>query len=230
MNSIEIKNLTFGDTEFPVLEEVDFTVKKGELISIVGGNGSGKSTLIKNILGELTPDSGRVKILGKDIKEYTSYRKIGYVPQLSIVEKIAFPITVLELVVLNLYEDFGFIKIPRKKHLKKAKAVLKDLGLEKYSNRPVNELSGGLQQRAMIARTLVVESEVLILDEPTAGIDKKNRKSFIQLLERLNKEKEMTILLITHELEEVLETIELSNIYEVKDKKIRQIEKEWIPC
>lgn len=230
MNSIEIKNLTFGYTEFPVLEEVDFTVKKGELISIVGGNGSGKSTLIKNILGELTPDSGRVKILGKDIKEYTSYRKIGYVPQLSIVEKIAFPITVLELVVLNLYEDFGFIKIPRKKHLKKAKAVLKDLGLEKYSNRPVNELSGGLQQRAMIARTLVVESEVLILDEPTAGIDKKNRKSFIQLLERLNKEKEMTILLITHELEEVLETIELSNIYEVKDKKIRQIEKEWIPC
>lgn len=230
MNSIEIKNLTFGYTEFPVLEEVDFTVKKGELISIVGGNGSGKSTLIKNILGELTPDSGRVKILGKDIKEYTSYRKIGYVPQLSIVEKIAFPITVLELVVLNLYEDFGFIKIPSKKHLKKAKAVLKDLGLEKYSNRPVNELSGGLQQRAMIARTLVVESEVLILDEPTAGIDKKNRKSFIQLLERLNKEKEMTILLITHELEEVLETIELSNIYEVKDKKIRQIEKEWIPC
>lgn len=114
MNAVTISNLNFGYNEDLVLKDLNLEITQGEMALILGGNGSGKSTLLKLMLGELKADDGEIKILDKNIKEYKSYRDIGYVPQINIVNKIAFPITCLELVTLNLYEDFGFIKIPRK--------------------------------------------------------------------------------------------------------------------
>lgn len=113
MKAIEIKNLTFAYNKIPVIKSCDFSLEMGDLALILGGNGSGKSTLIKLMLGELKKDTGSIKILGKNIEDYKSYKDIGYVPQINIVNKISFPITCLELVSLNLYEDFGFIKIPK---------------------------------------------------------------------------------------------------------------------
>lgn len=125
MKAVSINNLNFSYSQIPVLKNCNLNVDVGEFTVILGGNGSGKSTLIKLMLGELKSNSGEIKILGKNIEDYVSFKDIGYVPQINIVNKIAFPITCLELVSLNLYEEFGLIKIPKKNHYQKAKDILK---------------------------------------------------------------------------------------------------------
>ncbi|WP_306484074.1 metal ABC transporter ATP-binding protein [Anaerococcus sp.] len=203
MKAIAIKDLSFAYRKENVIKSCNLEVESGELVLIIGGNGSGKSTLVKLMLGELEPDKGSIKILGKDIAKYKSYKKIGYVPQVNVVNKIAFPITCMELVALNLYEDFGFIKIPKKVHYDKARDILIKMGMEEFINTPVNELSGGLAQRAMIAKAMINMPELLILDEPTAGVDKENKEMFFKTLKKLQEDLGITIVMITHELKEM---------------------------
>lgn len=219
--SIEIKNLNFSyGLGGGILKNVNLSVDQGEFIVIVGGNGSGKSTLLKNMLGELKPRTGSIKVLGKNIEDYTSYKEIGYVPQISIVEAIAFPTTVREMVLLNLYEDMGPIKIPGKEEKEKVDNILKYMGLIEYKDYPVNELSGGLQQRSMIARAMVNNPKLLILDEPTAGVDQENRAEFLTTIQRLNDDKELTVVLVTHELQEVLESNHIDYLYEIMEGEL----------
>ena len=203
MKAVSINNLNFSYSQTPVLKDCNLNVDVGEFTVILGGNGSGKSTLIKLMLGELKKNSGEIKILGKNIEDYVSFKEIGYVPQINIVNKIAFPITCLELVSLNLYEEFGFIKIPKKNHYQKAKDILKKMGMENYINTPVNELSGGLAQRAMISKAMINDPKILILDEPTAGVDKYSKDHFFETIDFLSKKFNVTIIMVTHELKEM---------------------------
>lgn len=203
MKAVSIKNLNFSYSQTPVLKDCNLNVDLGEFTVILGGNGSGKSTLIKLMLGELKKNSGEIKILGKNIEDYVSFKEIGYVPQINIVNKIAFPITCLELVSLNLYEEFGFIKIPKKNHYQKAKDMLKKMGMKNYINTPVNELSGGLAQRAMISKAMINNPKILILDEPTAGVDKYSKEHFFETIDFLSKKFNVTIIMVTHELKEM---------------------------
>lgn len=203
MKAVSIKNLNFSYSQTPVLKNCNLNVDIGEFTVILGGNGSGKSTLIKLMLGELKKNSGEIKILGKNIEDYVSFKEIGYVPQINIVNKIAFPITCLELVSLNLYEEFGFIKIPKKNHYQKAKDMLKKMGMKNYINTPVNELSGGLAQRAMISKAMINNPKILILDEPTAGVDKYSKEHFFETIDFLSKKFNVTIIMVTHELKEM---------------------------
>ena len=220
MKAIEIKNLTFGYNKIPVIKSCDFSLEMGDLALILGGNGSGKSTLIKLMLGELKKDTGSIKILGKNIEDYKSYKDIGYVPQINIVNKISFPITCLELVSLNLYEDFGFIKIPKKSHYQKAKDILIKMGMEDYINTPVNELSGGLAQRAMIAKAMINNPQILILDEPTAGVDKESKANFFETIDILSEKFSITIVMVTHELKE-MESLKLNmKKYEMSEGRL----------
>lgn len=225
MDSICIENLCFSYTPGDVvLDDINLSIAEGEFAVIIGGNGSGKSTLIKNILGEITPSNGSVRILGEDRNKTGDYKDIGYVPQMSVVEKIAFPITVMELVVLNLYEDFGFMKYPKRRHKERGEEILKYMDLYQYKDVPVNELSGGLKQRSMISRAMIHEPKILILDEPTVGVDKESRAQFLETIRRLNRKKKLTILMVTHELEEVLRLGEAQSLYEIKDKKLHRKE------
>ena len=203
MKAVSINNLNFSYSQIPVLKNCNLNVDIGEFTVILGGNGSGKSTLIKLMLGELKTNSGEIKILGKNIEDYVSFKDIGYVPQINIVNKIAFPITCLELVSLNLYEEFGLIKIPKKNHYQKAKDILKKMGMESYINTPVNELSGGLAQRAMISKAMINDPKILILDEPTAGVDKYSKDHFFETIDFLSKKFNVTIIMVTHELKEM---------------------------
>lgn len=203
MKAVSINNLNFSYSQIPVLKNCNLNVDVGEFAVILGGNGSGKSTLIKLMLGELKTNSGEIKILGKNIEDYVSFKDIGYVPQINIVNKIAFPITCLELVSLNLYEEFGLIKIPKKNHYQKAKDILKKMGMESYINTPVNELSGGLAQRAMISKAMINDPKILILDEPTAGVDKYSKDHFFETIDFLSKKFNVTIIMVTHELKEM---------------------------
>ena len=224
MKAISIKNLDFSYLDHKVLSGINLELEMGEFIAIVGANGSGKSTFIKNLLGELKPQKGTVEVLDKNIASYKSYKDIGYVPQMSVVSKVSFPITVREMVVLNLYEDFGFFKFPRKKHYQKVDKILEYLGLIEYKNKPVNELSGGLQQRTMIARAMLNNPKLLILDEPTAGVDEESRISFLKTIQTLNDDKGTSIVLVTHDLDELMKYAKLDATYEIKDTGLYKLE------
>lgn len=220
MNHIEINNLSFGFTKEMILKDINFTEQEGQIVAIHGENGSGKSTLLKLILGELTPDKGEVKLLGQNVKQIKDFQSIAYVPQVQNFNGIAFPITTIEIVVLNLFRRFGLIKIPRKTHLEKAKNILCEMGMEQYLNTPYNQLSGGFKQRTMIARAMINNPQLLILDEPTAGVDQKSKENFLKLLYETNRKKSTTLLIVTHEMTLIQENLKLNSSYKMDEGRL----------
>jgi zinc transport system ATP-binding protein len=195
-NILEIKNLTIKYGEFLAVDKVSFALEKGDFIGIVGPNGSGKSTLIKTILGLLKPCSGEI-IFNFDSKNVFS--KIGYLPQKSNNISHIFPVSVEETVVLGLLSQKKFPKSFKDDDYTKVEKILKQLKIENLSKRLISELSGGQQQRVFLARALVSDPEILIFDEPSTALDPKSRNDFFDLLKTLNKEKQITIILITHD-------------------------------
>lgn len=215
MKAIEIKNANFAYDRDPVLRDLNLTLMNKEKITIIGGNGVGKTTLIKVIIGELKLKSGQIKIFEEDLN-IDSLKKIGYVPQSQKENLYNFPISVKELVTLQLYESMGMIKIPRKIHYDKTMELLKKMNLEKYADYPLRDLSGGLRQRVVITRALMNNPEILIFDEPTSGVDEASKRHFAKSLEDLNKNFDVSIILITHELDWVKNNLQMDKFYELK--------------
>ena len=201
MSVIEIKNLNFGYNEKLILKDINLKVDEGDFLAISGQNGSGKTTLIKILTGELKKQDGKINILGKAIESIDDFSDIGYVPQLSESRDITFPLTCFEYVILNLYREFNVFKRPSKEVVRKTNDIFKRLDIENLKDRPFNKLSGGQQQRVMIARSMVAGPKILILDEPTVGIDQKSKEEFLDLLGHLNKRHDITILIISHEMD-----------------------------
>ena len=220
MDAIKVSNLVFGYNAMPVLKDLSFSIPEGDLCCITGENGSGKSTLMKLILGELKGYKGTISLFGKTMKEYNDLTWIGYVPQASVMNKVAFPTTCREIVVQGLYKQFGIVRIPRKKHYQVAEQALAKMDLERYARVPFNQLSGGLQQRVMICRALINDPKLLILDEPTAGVDKESKESFLSLLNQINQEQKITCLLVSHEYQLVSERLKLDSTYRIEDGRI----------
>lgn len=220
MDAIKVSDLVFGYNAMPVLKDLSFSIPEGDLCCITGENGSGKSTLMKLILGELKGYKGTISLFGKTMKEYNDLTWIGYVPQASVMNKVAFPTTCREIVVQGLYKQFGIVRIPRKKHYQVAEQALAKMDLERYARVPFNQLSGGLQQRVMICRALINDPKLLILDEPTAGVDKESKESFLGLLNKINQEQKITCLLVSHEYQLVSERLKLDSTYRIEDGRI----------
>lgn len=215
MKAIEIKNANFAYDRDPVLRDLNLTLMNKEKITIIGGNGVGKTTLIKIIIGELKLKSGQIKIFEEDLN-INSLKKIGYVPQSQKENLYNFPISVKELVTLQLYESMGMIKIPRKIHYDKTMELLKKMNLEKYADYPLRDLSGGLRQRVVITRALMNNPEILIFDEPTSGVDENSKRQFAKTIENLNNNFDVSIILITHELDWVKNNLQMDKFYELK--------------
>jgi zinc transport system ATP-binding protein len=209
MSGVTIENLSFAYEDEFVIEDVTITIEKGDFVGIIGSNGTGKSTLIKLILGLLVPKTGKIKI---------DDNNIGYVPQVGLAIKADFPATVREIVMLDLYKNIGLFKRAQKKHLKMVDGALEIVGMLDNGDKQIGKLSGGQQQRVMIAKALVATPEILILDEPTAGIDAENEKMLYALLHKLNKENKLTILMVTHSIESIEEC--MNKIYVIKDKLV----------
>ncbi|WP_311480769.1 metal ABC transporter ATP-binding protein [uncultured Anaerococcus sp.] len=201
MKQIEIKNLKFGYNENLILKGVNLDLDQGDFAVISGENGSGKSTLIKLILGELKKDHGSIKLFGIDMEDFKNFDKIGYVPQVNEAIKIAFPVSAREYVGLNLYKEFSILNTITKKSKSKIENTFSTLKIKALIDRPVNTLSGGQAQRVMIARAMVNNPDILILDEPTVGIDQKSKEDFLDLIVHLNTHHGISILMITHEMD-----------------------------
>lgn len=201
MKQIEIKNLKFGYNENLILKGVNLDLDQGDFAVISGENGSGKSTLIKLILGELKKDHGYIKLFGIDMEDFKNFDKIGYVPQVNEAIKVAFPVSAREYVGLNLYKEFSIFNTITKKSKSKIENTFSTLKIKDLIDRPVNTLSGGQAQRVMIARAMVNNPDIFILDEPTVGIDQKSKEDFLDLLVHLNTHHGISILMITHEMD-----------------------------
>ena len=194
MNVVEIKNLTVRYDSVKALDDVSFLINQNDFLGIIGPNGAGKSTLFSCMLGLLQNYEGEIKFFGQDIKKSKKYLKeIGYVPQKPIFEK-NFPATVKEVVRMGL---------PRNVPEKRVDEVLKQVWIHELSNRRIGELSGGQQQRVFIAKALVSEPKILILDEPVTGIDASSTEIFYSILRDLNQNQNITIIWSSHDLDAV---------------------------
>lgn len=194
MNIININNLTLGYNNIPVIQNLNIKINDGDFVCIVGSNGAGKSTLIKGILGLLKPISGSIEL--NNIKK----NFIGYMPQETKVDS-NFPASVYEIVLSGTLNKIG-LKPSYSKALKKiADDNLKLLDIYYLKDKCFNELSGGQRQRVLLARSLCSTSKILILDEPSNNLDYNSKKNLYKILQYLNKEKKMTIIMVTHDLD-----------------------------
>lgn len=219
---LEVEGLCFHYPNIEIFKDVNFKIYEGDFIGIFGENGAGKSTFIKLLLGELKACSGSLKWFDEDIKAYRSWEKIGYVPQKTISSNLSFPATVKEVVCANLYKDIGRFCFPRKKHLDKVKLALQMVGMKGFIKRKIGELSGGQLQRVYIARALVNSPSILVLDEPTAGVDEQTVNSLFETLHHLNLAHKITIIMITHDIDKAKEFMSVS--YEVKNMNITRLD------
>jgi zinc transport system ATP-binding protein len=191
---VEIDHLTVKYPDVKALDDVSFSVNKGDFLGIIGPNGAGKSTLFASMLGLNTKYEGTIKFFGKDIRKSKDYLKeIGYVPQKPIFEK-NFPATVKDIVHMSLREESNKSKIDE---------ILQQLWIHELGNRRIGELSGGQQQRVFIAKALVNNPKLLILDEPVTGIDQQSIELFYSILRELNSKQKITIIWSSHDLDAV---------------------------
>ena len=198
---IEFDKVYFGYTSEYILKNINFSVNEGDFVSIIGSNGAGKSTILKLILGELNQNKGDIKIFGDNIKNFNRWHYIGYLEQNAYYKMLNFPATVYETVMSNMFHDIGLFKFPNKNCRAKVIESLKLLGMEKYSKRTISKLSGGQIQRVFLARTLVANPKILILDEPTNGVDSETVDIIYNILNDLNKNKNTSIIMVTHDIE-----------------------------
>ncbi len=200
MTAIEVSNLSFSYDKTPILQKAHVKVPAGTFVGIIGPNGGGKTTFLKLLMGFLTPESGSIQLFGKSPSQMR--HRIGYVPQVSQTDR-DFPITVLELVMLGaISNQFSYPSDGKDR----AQKLLEELGLSAHRSKAFSSLSGGLAQRALLARALLSNPDLLLLDEPTANIDPMSKSTILNKLSEFKEKK--TILLVTHDLKTIIERVD----------------------
>ena len=215
MNAIEIKNLTVAYGENIALEDLNLNIEVGSLMALVGPNGAGKSTLIKTILKFLKQITGEIKINAKTL---------AYVPQRNSVDW-DFPTTLFDVVEMGCYGRVGLFKRVSKEEKHKVLKAIEQVGMLEFKDRQISELSGGQQQRAFIARALVQEADIYLMDEPFQGVDSTTEKSIVKILKQLKAEGK-TIIVVHHDLQTVpayFESVALINKAVIVSGKVSEV-------
>ncbi len=199
--ALEIKDLTVAYGNNIVLDVSSLTIDQGSMVGILGPNGAGKSTFIKSILDLIPAQQGSVKIFGAP---FASQKGIcAYVPQRASIDW-HFPISALDVVLMGCYARLGWFRRPTNSDKEQALHTLEELGMREYAHRPIGQLSGGQQQRIFLARALLQDSPILILDEPCNGIDAQTQRLIMQKLSALARSGK-TVLIVHHDLSHVLD-------------------------
>ena len=215
MNAIEIKNLTVAYGENIALEDFNLDVEIGSLMALVGPNGAGKSTLIKTVLKFLKQITGEIKINGKSL---------AYVPQRNSVDW-DFPTTLFDVVEMGCYGRVGLFKRVNKEEKVKVLKAIEQVGMLDFKDRQISELSGGQQQRTFIARALVQEADIYLMDEPFQGVDSTTEKSIVNILKKLKSEGK-TLIIVHHDLQTVptyFETVTFINKTVIASGKVEKV-------
>ncbi len=199
--ALSVDDLTVAYHRKPVIWDVGFDLPAGSLIGVVGPNGAGKSTLLKAVMDLVPTASGRVKVFGESYKE--SRHRVGYVPQRESVDW-DFPVDALDVVSMGLYSQIGWFWPVRKKHRQAAMEALDRVGIADLARRQISQLSGGQQQRTFLARALVQDADLYLMDEPFAAVDASTEKAIVEILREL-KSRGKTALVIHHDLQTVPE-------------------------
>ncbi|MBM7553701.1 metal ABC transporter ATP-binding protein [Thalassobacillus pellis] len=202
---LEMSDVSFKYDKETVVQNVSLSIKEGEFLGLVGPNGSGKSTLIKLMLGLLKPTAGKISLFDQPIRSFKQWEDIGFVSQKANSFNSGFPATVLEVVKMGRVSKTGMFRFFTRRDKEQSIEALKTVEMEDYLHHNIGELSGGQQQRVFIARALVSEPKFLILDEPTVGVDARHVADFYDLLEKLNKEKGITLLMVSHDIGTITE-------------------------
>lgn len=197
--ALHVEDLTVAYRNAPVLWDIDLDVPPGVMCAVVGPNGAGKSTLLKAALGLVQPTAGHVRFFG--LRYAKARSRVGYVPQRSTVDW-DFPATALDVVEMGLYGRLGWFRRPGRAARAQALAALASVEMADFAGRPIADLSGGQQQRVFIARALVQDPDLYILDEPMAGVDAVTEAAIVALLKRL-RDQGRTVIVVHHDLQTV---------------------------
>jgi ABC-type Mn2+/Zn2+ transport system ATPase subunit len=198
---IRFSHATFGFPGVIALKDISLEIPEGEFVGVIGPNGSGKTTLCRAVLGLMQPLEGSLQIFDCACEELRCHHRarIGYLPQKESLDR-NFPITVFETVLMGRYGALGLFRRPSRHDREIALESLSNVGMQDHADTALGHLSGGQQQRVLIARALAQQPQVLLLDEPTTGIDITTQHSVLDLIRRLHQELKLTILLITHDI------------------------------
>lgn len=195
--ALEVSHLSVTYRYQPVLSHVSLRVQRGQMVVVVGPNGAGKSTLLKAILGLVAIDNGEIRVFGRPVA--AARRQIAYVPQTDSADW-DFPVTVREVVLMGRYGALGWIGRPRKRDWEIVAQSLETVGMSALAERHIRQLSGGQQQRVFLARALAQQSEILLLDEPFAGVDARTQGVLFDLMDRFARDGK-TLIVVDHNLQ-----------------------------
>jgi len=210
--AIRVEDLTVAYGEKPVLWDIDLEVPSGVLLAVVGPNGAGKTTLIKAIMGLVDPVAGSVAIFGKPYREQR--RLVGYVPQRNSVDW-DFPTTVLDVVMMGRYGALGWLRRPGRPERDLALEAIAKVGLTEFSSRQISQLSGGQQQRVFLARALVQDARIYLMDEPFQGVDATTERAIVDLLKEMRVAGK-TVVVVHHDLQTVPEYFDWVTLLNVR--------------
>ena len=193
---IELNNVCYKN----ILSSISFDIERGDYVAIIGPNGGGKSTLLKLILKLLKKESGEISLFSTPQEKFKDFYKIGYVAQNSVQIDTNFPATVHEIINLGFAHKTSLFCKSSEQEREYMEYLMKKFAISDIKNHQIGSLSGGQRQRVMITRALVNQPEILILDEPNAGIDENSQETFYTLLRELNQNKKLTVIFVTHDL------------------------------
>lgn len=197
---VSIDHISFSYENKTVINNLQFNVLERDFVGVIGSNGAGKTTLLKMLVGLLKPTSGEIQLFDRPLNQFKDWERIGYVPQKNAFNPL-FPATVREVVLSGMYNKKNVYRRLSKAELQKAEDAMLAMRIEDLADRRIGQLSGGQQQRAFLARAIVNNPELLILDEPTVGIDIETQIGFFRMIKHMHQHHHMTFIMVSHDMD-----------------------------
>ncbi|MDR6549328.1 metal ABC transporter ATP-binding protein [Paenibacillus qinlingensis] len=197
---VSIDQVSFAYENKTVINNLQFDVSERDFVGVIGSNGAGKTTLLKMLVGLLKPTSGEIRLFDRPLSQFKDWERIGYVPQKNAFNPL-FPATVREVVLSGMYTKKNVYRRLSKADQQKAEDAMLAMRIEDLADRRIGQLSGGQQQRAFLARAIVNNPELLILDEPTVGIDAETQIGFFRMIKHMHQHHHMTFIMVSHDMD-----------------------------